>query len=41
MIDLKKIKTAIKMLSTEKKIPEEKVIEIIEAALKTAYKKDY
>jgi len=41
MLDLKKIQAAVKMLASEKKISEEKVIEIIEAALKTAYKKDY
>jgi len=41
MLDLKAIQAWIKMLSKEKKIPEEKIKEIIEAALKTAYKKDY
>ena len=41
MLDLKKIDAAITMISTEKKIPKEKLVEIIEAAIKTAYKKDY
>lgn len=41
MIDFKKIEAAINLISIEKKIPKEKLIEIIEAALKTAYKKDY
>ncbi len=41
MIDFKKIEAAINLISVEKKIPKEKLIEIIEAALKTAYKKDY
>ncbi len=41
MLDIKKIDTAISMISAEKKIAKEKLVEIIEAALKTAYKKDY
>ena len=41
MLDLKAIEAGIKMISKEKNIPEEKIKEIIEAALKTAYKKDY
>jgi hypothetical protein len=41
MIDFKKIEAAINLISVEKKIPKEKLVEIIEAALKTAYKKDY
>jgi hypothetical protein len=41
MLDLKAIEAGIKMISKEKKIPEEKIKEIIESALKTAYKKDY
>lgn len=41
MLDIQKIEDAINMISTEKKIPKEKLIEIIEAAIKTAYKKDY
>ena len=41
MLDLEQIEAAIKMLSVEKKIPKETLVEIIEAALRTAYKKDY
>ena len=41
MLDLKQIQMAVTMIAKEKKIPEEKIIDIIEAALKTAYKKDY
>ena len=41
MLDIKKIDAAITMISSEKKIPKEKLVEIIEAAIKTAYKKDY
>lgn len=41
MIDFKKIEAAVNLISVEKKIPKEKLVEIIEAALKTAYKKDY
>lgn len=41
MLDLKAIEAGIKMISAEKNIPEEKIKEIIESALKTAYKKDY
>jgi N utilization substance protein A len=41
MLDLKQIEMAVKMVSAEKKIPKEKLIEVIEAAIKTAYKKDY
>jgi len=41
MLDIKKIEAAISMIAAEKKIPKEKLIEIIEAAIKTAYKKDY
>lgn len=41
MIDFKKIEAAINLISVEKKIPKEKLVEIIESALKTAYKKDY
>lgn len=41
MLDVKKIEAAINMISAEKKIPKEKLIEIIEAAIRTAYKKDY
>ncbi len=41
MLDVKKIEQAVNLLSTEKKIPKETIIEIIESAIKTAYKKDY
>jgi len=41
MIDLKKIEAAINLISAEKKIPKESLVDIIEAAIKTAYKKDY
>ncbi len=41
MLDLKQIEQAVNIISIEKKIPKKKLIEIIEAAIKTAYKKDY
>lgn len=41
MLNVKQIKQAISLISKEKKISEEKLVEIIESALKTAYKKDY
>lgn len=41
MIDLKKIESAIAQISAEKKIPKERLLDIIEAAIKTAYKKDF
>jgi len=41
MLDLKQISQAIAIISAEKKIPKEKLIEIIEAAIRTAYKKDF
>ncbi len=41
MFDLQKIEAAINQISAEKKIPKEKLVEIIEHAIKTAYKKDY
>lgn len=41
MIDIRKIEAAINQISTEKKISREKLVEIIEAAIKTAYKKDF
>jgi len=41
MLDIKKIDAAITMISAEKKIPKERLVKIIEAAIKTAYKKDY
>jgi len=41
MLDIKKIEAAINMISAEKNIPKERLVDIIEAAIKTAYKKDY
>jgi hypothetical protein len=41
MLDVKQIEQAVNIISIEKKIPKEKLIEIIESAIKTAYKKDY
>ncbi len=41
MLDIKKIQAAINMISAEKNIPKERLIDIIESAIKTAYKKDY
>ncbi len=41
MIDIRKIEAAINQISAEKKISREKLVEIIEAAIKTAYKKDF
>lgn len=41
MLDVKQIEQAVNIISAEKKIPKEKLVEIIEAAIKTAYKKDY
>jgi N utilization substance protein A len=41
MLDLKQIEQAVNIISIEKKIAKETLIEIIEAAIKTAYKKDY
>lgn len=41
MLDVQKIQAAINMIAAEKKIPKQKLVEIIEAALKTAYKKDF
>lgn len=41
MLDFKKIEAAINLLSAEKKIDKSKLVEIIESAIKTAYKKDY
>ncbi|EKE28650.1 MAG: hypothetical protein ACD_3C00036G0006 [uncultured bacterium (gcode 4)] len=41
MLDIKKIEAAINQISAEKKIDRSKLIEIIEHAIKTAYKKDY
>ena len=39
--DLKEIKLAINFMAKEKNIDKEKIVDIIEAAIKTAYKKDY
>ena len=41
MLDIKKIEAAINQIAAEKKIPKENLIDIIESAIKTAYKKDY
>jgi N utilization substance protein A len=41
MLDVKKLEQAINMLSADKKLSKEKIVEIIEAALKTAYKKAF
>lgn len=41
MLDLKEIKMAINFMAKEKNIDKEKIVAIIEAAIKTAYKKDY
>ena len=41
MFDLQKIEAAINQISAEKKIAKEKLVEIIEHAIKTAYKKDF
>ena len=41
MFDIQKIEAAINQISAEKKIPKARLVEIIEAAIKTAYKKDY
>lgn len=41
MIDIQKIEAAINQISAEKKIPKERLLEIIESAIKTAYKKDF
>ena len=41
MLDIKQINQAVTIISNEKNIAKEKLIEIIEAAIKTAYKKDY
>ena len=41
MIDIKKIESAINQVGLEKKISKEKLVEIIEAAIKIAYKKDF
>jgi len=41
MLDVQKIEAAVNMIAAEKKIDKSKIIGIIEAAIKTAYKKDY
>jgi len=41
MLDIKQINQAVTIISKEKNIAKEKLIDIIEAAIKTAYKKDY
>ncbi|MDP5039134.1 MAG: transcription termination factor NusA [Candidatus Gracilibacteria bacterium] len=41
MLDLKKIQEAVNFIADEKKISKEVLVDIIEAAIKTAYKKDY
>lgn len=41
MLDIKTFKSALEQLEQEKKIPKEKIVEAIEAAMAAAYKKDY
>lgn len=41
MLDIKQINQAVTFIAKEKNIPKEKLIDIIESAIKTAYKKDY
>lgn len=41
MFDIQKIKAAIEQIALEKKISKDKLVEIIEHAIKTAYKRDY
>ena len=41
MLDAKQFISSIKQIAEEKGIPEDKVIETIEAAIAAAYKKDY
>ena len=41
MLDLKNFNAALEQLAAEKGVSKEKVIETIEAAIATAYKKDY
>ncbi len=41
MFDLQKIEAAINQISAEKKIDKERLVDIIEHAIKTAYKKDF
>ncbi len=41
MIDLQRIEAAINQIASEKKLDREKIVEVIEAAIKTAYRKDF
>ena len=41
MLDIQKIQAAINMIAAEKKLPKQKLVEVIEAAIKIAYKKDF
>jgi hypothetical protein len=41
MLNFKRIEEAINIISKEKNISKQDLIDVIEAALKTAYKKDY
>jgi len=41
MLDIQKIQAAINLIAAEKKLPKQKLVEVIESALKTAYKKDF
>ena len=41
MLDLKTFKSALEQLEAERKIPKEKILDAIEAAMAAAYKKDY
>jgi hypothetical protein len=41
MLNIKQIKQAVTIIAKEKGIDEKKLVEIIESALKTAYRKDY
>ena len=41
MLDIKTFKSALEQLEEEKKIPKEKILDAIEAAMAAAYKKDY
>lgn len=41
MLDIAKIEAAVNAIAAEKKIPKEKLVEIIEHAIKTAYKRDH
>ncbi len=41
MLDIKKINEAINYIANEKKIPKQELVEVIESAIRTAYKKDF